>query len=85
MHLHVLWDAIKVSRLMQAGMLLVILSGLAEACDQLGAVDMANLPYIGKYAPAILAVAGVAKITLRLAVLIIGAGSPRADGENKAS
>lgn len=73
MHLHRVWDAIRISRLMQAGVLLVILSGLAEACDQLGAVDMASLPYIGKYAPVILAVAGVAKITLRFAVVIIGA------------
>lgn len=81
--MHRVWDAIRISRLMQAGVLLVILSGLAEACDQLGAVNLYSLPYIGPHAAAILAIAGVAKIALRFAVLIIGAESPRADADNK--
>lgn len=60
------------SRLAQAGTALVVLGGLTEALDALGAVDLSNLPYVGKYAPAILAVAGTLKITFRLAMFIIG-------------
>ena len=58
---------------MQAGFLLVILSGLAELCDQLGAVDFAALPGIGKDAPAIIAGIGVTKVVLRALVVLLGA------------
>jgi hypothetical protein len=73
MHLHVLWDALKSSRLVQAGALLVIFSGLAEACDQLGAVDLNAIPLLGKYSPAILAVAGLAKVLFRVLALLLSA------------
>jgi hypothetical protein len=71
MHLHVIWDALKSSKLFQAGALLIVFSGLAEACDQLGAVDLSAVPYLGKYAPAIVATVGLAKVVFRaLAVLL---------------
>jgi hypothetical protein len=73
MHLHVIWDALKGSRLVQAGALLVIFSGLAELCDQLGAVDLSAVPFLGNYSPAILASAGVAKIIFRAAALLLSA------------
>jgi hypothetical protein len=73
MHLHVIWDALKSSRLVQAGVLLVIFSGLAEACDQLGAVDLSAVPLVGKYSPAILATAGLAKVVFRALAVILSA------------
>ena len=73
MHLHVLWDALKNSRLMQAGVLLVFFSGLAEACDQLGAVDLSSVPVLGNHAPAILAMVGVAKVLFRVLALLLSA------------
>jgi hypothetical protein len=73
MHLHVIWDALKGSRLVQAGVLLVIFSGLAEGCDQLGAVDLSSVPLVGKYSPAILATAGLAKVLFRALAVILSA------------
>lgn len=73
MHLHVIWDAFKTSRLVQAGVLLIFFSGLAEACDQLGAVDLSSVPYLGKYSPAILATAGLAKVVFRILALLLSA------------
>lgn len=59
------------SRLAQAGTVLVVLGGLTEALDQLGALDLTPLPYVGHYAPAILAAAGVLKVGFRLAMFLI--------------
>jgi hypothetical protein len=73
MHLHVIWDAFKASRLVQAGVLLMIFSGLAEACDQIGALDLSSVPLLGKYGPAILATAGLAKVIFRALALILSA------------
>jgi hypothetical protein len=76
MHLSVLWYAIRdafKARLVQAGALLILFSGLAEACDQLGAVDLSAVPFLGKYAPAILASAGVAKVVFRVLALALSA------------
>jgi hypothetical protein len=73
MHLHVIWAALKSSRLAQAGVLLVIFSGLAEACDQLGAVDLSAVPYLGKYSPAILAMLGVSKVLFRALAILLSA------------
>jgi hypothetical protein len=73
MHLHVIWDTIKGSRLVQAGVLLVIFSGLAELCDQLGAVDLSAVPYLGHYSPAILATVGLAKVIFRALAVILSA------------
>lgn len=73
MHLHVIWDAIKGSRLVQAGVLLVLFSGLAEVCDQIGAVDLSSIPYLGHYSPAILATAGLAKVIFRALAIILSA------------
>jgi hypothetical protein len=73
MHLHLIWDALKSSRFAQAGVLLVIFSGLAEACDQLGAVDLSDVPYLGHYSPAILAAAGLAKVIFRALAVILSA------------
>lgn len=73
MHLHVIWDGFKASRLMQAGAFLIFFSGLAEACDQLGAVDLSNVPYLGSHAPAILATIGVAKVVFRLLAYLLSA------------
>mgnify|MGYP005818171989 CR=1 FL=1 len=81
MHLHVIWDAIKGSRLVQTGVILIVLSGMAEALDQLGTVDLSAVPYLGSYSPAILATAGVAKVLLRFIVLIITAYSPQEPAE----
>lgn len=65
------WSHLKASRLAQAGFALVVLGGAAEALDQLGTVDLSAVPYVGHYAPAILATAGVIKIILRLAMFLI--------------
>jgi hypothetical protein len=73
MHLHVIWDAIKSSRLAQAGFLLVVFGGLTEACDQLGAIDLNSIPSLGHYAPAIIAAIGVAKVVFRVITVLIGA------------
>lgn len=51
--------------------MLVVLGGVTEALDQLGAVDLSNLPVVGPYAPAILATAGATKVILRLAMFLI--------------
>jgi hypothetical protein len=79
MHLHVLWDALKSSKLLQAGALLIVFSGLAEACDQLGAVDLSAVPYLGKYAPAILASVGLAKVVFRTLAVLLSAYQARKD------
>jgi hypothetical protein len=79
MHLHVLWDALKGSKLFQAGALLLIFSGLAEACDQLGAVDLSAVPYLGKYAPAIVASVGLAKVVFRALAVLLSAYQARKD------
>ena len=73
MHLHVIWDELRTSHLFQAGALLVIFSGLAEACDQIGAIDLAHVPILGNYAPAILASGGLAKIIFRILALVLSA------------
>ena len=64
---------LKGSKLAQAGFALVVLGAGVQALDELGAVDLAALPVLGKYAGAILAVAGVCKIALRLAVALLTA------------
>jgi hypothetical protein len=82
MHLHVIWDALKSSKLLQAGALLIVFSGLAEACDQLGAIDLSAVPYLGKYAPAIVATVGLAKVVFRtLAVLLSAYQSQKGPSE----
>ena len=68
---HNLYQTIRLSRLAQAGVILVILGGIAQAVDDLGAVDLANVPYVGHYAPAILATAGALKVAARLAIFLI--------------
>lgn len=73
MHLHVIWDELKSSRIMQAGFLLVVFSGLTEACDQLGTIDLNAVPMLGKHAPAIIAALGVAKVIFRALTMVIGA------------
>jgi hypothetical protein len=73
MHLSVVWGALKGSKLFQAGALLILFSGLAEACDQLGAVDLSSVPYVGNYSPAILATVGVAKVVFRLIAYFLAA------------
>lgn len=73
MHPSVIWGSLKSSRLFQAGALLILFSALAEACDQLGAVDFSSVPYLGKYSPAILAAAGIAKVAFRLAAVLLSA------------
>lgn len=73
MHLSVLWGALKSSRLFQAGALLILFSALAEACDQLGALDLSSVPYLGNYSPAILATVGVAKVVFRTASVLLSA------------
>jgi hypothetical protein len=77
MHLHVIWDALKSSKLLQAGALLIVFSGLAEACDQLGAVDLSAVPYLGKYAPAIVATVGLAKVVFRTLAVLLSAYQAR--------
>lgn len=77
MHLHVIWDALKSSRLFQAGALLIVFSGLAEICDQIGAVDLSAVPYLGAYAPAILASVGLAKVVFRVLALLLSAYQAR--------
>jgi hypothetical protein len=77
MHLHVIWDALKSSRLFQAGALLIVFSGLAEACDQLGAVDLSSVPYLGQYAPAIIASIGLAKVVFRTLAVLLSAYQAR--------
>jgi hypothetical protein len=57
--------------LAQAGVVLVILGGIAQMVDDLQIVDLANVPYVGHYAPAILATAGVLKVGARLAMFLI--------------
>lgn len=79
MHLHVLWDELKRSKLLQAGALLMLFSGLAEACDQIGAVDLSAVPYLGKYAPAILASVGLAKVLFRVLAVLLSAYQARKD------
>lgn len=59
------------SRLAQAGVALVVFSGLTETMDQLGALDLTNVPLLGKYAPVILATAGVLKVVFRLVVFLL--------------
>jgi hypothetical protein len=77
MHLHVIWDALKSSKLLQAGALLIVFSGLAEACDQLGAIDLSAVPYLGKYAPAIVATVGLAKVVFRTLAVLLSAYQAR--------
>jgi hypothetical protein len=77
MHLHVIWDALKSSKLLQAGALLIVFSGLAEACDQLGAIDLSAVPYLGKYAPAIVATVGLAKVIFRTLAVLLSAYQAR--------
>jgi hypothetical protein len=79
MHLHVIWDALKSSKLFQAGALLIVFSGLAEACDQLGAVDLSAVPYLGKYAPAIVATVGLAKVVFRALAVLLSAYQSQKD------
>jgi hypothetical protein len=79
MHLHVLWDALKSSKLFQAGALLIVFSGLAEACDQIGAVDLSAVPYLGQYAPAIVASVGLAKVGFRVLAVLLSAYQARKD------
>lgn len=71
------------SRLAQAGTVLVILGALMEFMDSVGALDLSGLPVVGKYAPAILAVAGVLKIVLRLAIVLITGLSAASKGDDK--
>lgn len=66
-----MWEHLRHSKLAQAGTALVILGGLAEALDQVGALDLSSVPYVGKYAPVIIACAGVSKIIVRLAIVLI--------------
>jgi hypothetical protein len=61
------------SKLAQAGVACVLLGVGVQALDELGQVDLAAVPYIGKYAGAILATAGVSKIILRAAIAILTA------------
>jgi hypothetical protein len=77
MHLHVIWDALKSSKLLQAGALLIVFSGLAEACDQLGAIDLSAVPYLGKYAPALVATVGLAKVVFRTLAVLLSAYQAR--------
>jgi hypothetical protein len=77
MHLHVILDALKSSKLLQAGALLIVFSGLAEACDQLGAIDLSSVPYLGKYAPAIVATVGLAKVVFRTLAVLLSAYQAR--------
>jgi hypothetical protein len=79
MHLHVIWDALKSSKLFQAGALLIVFSGLAEACDQLGAVDLSAVPYLGKYSPAIVATVGLAKVVFRALAVLLSAYQSQKD------
>jgi uncharacterized membrane protein len=60
------------SRIAMAGAAMVVMGGLTEACDQIGALDLTQVPLVGAHAPQILATVGVVKIVLRLAVFIIG-------------
>jgi hypothetical protein len=78
MSLSDLYAHLRASRLVQAGAALVILGGLTEACDQLSALDLTQVPLVGAYAPQVLACVGVAKILFRLAMVLIGAFSPTA-------
>jgi hypothetical protein len=75
------FSILRASRLAQAGTALVVLGGLTEALDQLGAVDLTGVPFIGSYAPAILATAGVLKIILRLAMFLLTGLSVKAPAE----
>lgn len=63
------------SRLAQAGAVLVVLGGAVEALDQLDAVDLSAVPYVGHYAPTIVASAGLLKIVLRLSIALLAAGA----------
>lgn len=69
-------EHLKGSKLAQAGVVLVVLGAGVQAIDELGAVDLASVPYVGHYAGAIVASAGVVKIGLRVAIaLITGLGA----------
>lgn len=77
-------DHVRHSRLAQAGVACVLLGAAVQALDELGSVDLASLPYLGKYAGAILAVAGVSKIFLRLSIAVLtGIGSVGGSEETK--
>jgi hypothetical protein len=65
------FSLLRASRLAQAGAILVVLGGLSEALDQIGAVDLSNLPVVGSHSAEILATAGVAKIIIRLVMFLI--------------
>jgi hypothetical protein len=66
-----LCDHLRHSRLAQAGLACVLLGAGVQALDELGSVNLASLPYLGKYAGAILAVAGLSKIILRLSIAVL--------------
>lgn len=66
-----IFDHVRRSRLAQAGAVLVVLGGTAEALDQLQAVDLSSVPYVGHYAPTIVASAGVLKIVVRLSMALL--------------
>lgn len=68
-----LFTHLRRSRLLQAGAVLMVLGGIAEALDQLEAVDLSSVPYVGHYAPTIVAMAGVLKIIIRLLLGLITA------------
>lgn len=67
-----IYRAMRASRLAQAGVALVVLGAGVQALDELGSVDLASLPYVGKYAAVILAIAGVLKILMRIAMALVG-------------
>lgn len=60
------------SRIAMAGAAMVLLGGFTEACDQLGAIDLTQVPLVGSHAAQIIAAVGVAKIVFRLGMFIIG-------------
>lgn len=66
-----LYQTMRMSRLAQAGVLLIVLGGLVQAVDDMGMVDLSHVPYIGPYAPTILATAGLLKVGARLAMFLI--------------
>lgn len=79
MSLSDLYAHLRASRLAQAGAVLVILGGLTEACDQITALDLTQVPLVGAHAPQVLACVGLAKIGFRLAMVLVGAFSNKTE------